>query len=236
MDLLIATSDLDIAIRKDLELFLDEDEYSLKGLMTAISVVLPEKIFFTANAFRKGNYQWDESQGNLRVHNIEKLDLEEFKIIEHDDNYYHIELGDGRDGWIHESCGQKITETVEQKNIGSLLSDSDIGKYLDFSEKVFIKIEENFDKALELRQKEIQAHKKITTIKTKLKEQNLENPSKLTAKEIAAVISNITGIPISNIVTEEKKQFLNLEKILGSKIIGQPETQVVVDTGLRVAS
>jgi hypothetical protein len=68
---------------------------------------------------------------------------EEFKIIGHDDNYYHIELGDGRDGWIHESCGQKITETVEQKNLGSLLSDSDIGKYLDFSEKIFIKIEEN---------------------------------------------------------------------------------------------
>ena len=68
---------------------------------------------------------------------------EEFKIIDHVDNYYHIELGDGRDGWIHESCGQKITETVEQKNIGSLLSDADIGKYLDFSEKIFIKIEEN---------------------------------------------------------------------------------------------
>lgn len=68
---------------------------------------------------------------------------EEFKIIDHDDNYYHIELGDGRDGWIHESCGQKITETVQQKNIGSLLSDADIGKYLDFSEKIFIKIEDN---------------------------------------------------------------------------------------------
>ncbi|NHZ86041.1 MAG: hypothetical protein GWP19_09185, partial [Planctomycetia bacterium] len=68
---------------------------------------------------------------------------EEFKIIDHDDNYYHIELGDGREGWIHESCGQKIIETVEQKSIGSLLSDADIGKYLDFSEQIFIKIEEN---------------------------------------------------------------------------------------------
>jgi len=68
---------------------------------------------------------------------------EEFKIIGNDDNYYHIELGDGRDGWVHESCGQEIAEAVEQKNIGSLLADSDIGKYLDFSEAVFTKIEEN---------------------------------------------------------------------------------------------
>ncbi len=68
---------------------------------------------------------------------------EEFKIISHDDNYYHIELGDGRDGWIHESCGQIITETIEQKKSGSKLADSDIGKYLDFSEAVYLKIEEN---------------------------------------------------------------------------------------------
>jgi len=68
---------------------------------------------------------------------------EEFKIIGHDDNYYHIELGDGRDGWIHETCGQKIVETVEQKGVESLLSDVDIGKYLDFSEMLFAKIEEN---------------------------------------------------------------------------------------------
>ncbi len=68
---------------------------------------------------------------------------EEFKIIGQDDNYYHIELDDGREGWIHESCGQKIIETVEQKGVESLLSDSDIGKYLDFSEMIFAKIEEN---------------------------------------------------------------------------------------------
>lgn len=68
---------------------------------------------------------------------------EEFKIINQDDNYYHIELGDGRDGWIHESCGQKITETVEQKKTESILSNADIGKYLDFSEMLFKKIEEN---------------------------------------------------------------------------------------------
>ncbi|MFC1527996.1 hypothetical protein ACFL5D_04580, partial [Candidatus Neomarinimicrobiota bacterium] len=68
---------------------------------------------------------------------------EEFKVIGHDDNYYHIELGDGRDGWVHESYGQEITEAIEQKNMESLLSDSDIGKYLDFSEAVFTKIEEN---------------------------------------------------------------------------------------------
>lgn len=68
---------------------------------------------------------------------------EEFKVISHDDNYYHIQLGDGREGWIHETCGQVFTETVEQKKTRSMLSDADIGKYLDFSEKIFIKIEDN---------------------------------------------------------------------------------------------
>ncbi|MFC1565696.1 hypothetical protein ACFL4B_01975 [Candidatus Neomarinimicrobiota bacterium] len=68
---------------------------------------------------------------------------EEFKIIGSDDNYIHIDLGDGRDGWIHETCGQTVTETVEKKSVGSKLSDSDIGKYLDFSEEIYNKIVDN---------------------------------------------------------------------------------------------
>lgn len=68
---------------------------------------------------------------------------EEFRIIGHDDNYFHIKLGGGRDGWIHETCGQVITETVEKKSVQSILSETDINKYLDFCLVVFNKIETN---------------------------------------------------------------------------------------------
>lgn len=68
---------------------------------------------------------------------------EEFKILNHDDNYYQIELGDGRKGWIHETCGQVISETVERSNALSVLSSSDVNKYLDFSEIVYQKIIDN---------------------------------------------------------------------------------------------
>ena len=91
---------------------------------------------------------------------------EEFRIIEHDDNYYHIKLGDGREGWIHETCGQEFTETVEQEKTEGILSDADVGKYLDFSEMLFEKIEENkifADKIVEENKinKNISSYKKI---------------------------------------------------------------------------
>ena len=96
-------------------------------------------------------------------------------------------------------------------------------------------VEEDFDRALEFRQKEIQAHKKIAGLKEKLKEQSLNNPGKLTGKEISIIISKITGIPMNDIVTEERKQFLNLEKILGSKIIGQKEAIKTISEFIRRA-
>lgn len=68
---------------------------------------------------------------------------EEFKIIKHEDNYYHIQINGNLDGWIHETCGQVLTESIEKKPVLSMLSDLDLNKYLDFSEMIFSRIEDN---------------------------------------------------------------------------------------------
>ena len=55
-------------------------------------------------------------------------------------------MGDGRDGWLHETCGQVFTVTVKKKILKksvSTVSNTDIGQLLDFSEKMFNKINEN---------------------------------------------------------------------------------------------
>jgi len=59
-----------------------EDEYSLKGVMTAISIVLPEKIYETASLFRRGYYYFDpdnfglivcENTSLAKIEDLEKL-------------------------------------------------------------------------------------------------------------------------------------------------------------------
>jgi len=61
-----------------------EDEYSLKGVMTAISIVLTEKIYNTAAIIRKakGAFAQDINTGRYVCIDTEKTDFETLEIIE----------------------------------------------------------------------------------------------------------------------------------------------------------
>lgn len=57
---------------------------------------------------------------------------------------------------------------------------------------------------------------------------------KVTEDEIADVVSNWTGIPVSRLVSGEREKLLNLENILKQRVIGQDEPiQKVVDAIIR---
>ncbi|NLN98611.1 MAG: ATP-dependent chaperone ClpB [Eubacteriaceae bacterium] len=57
---------------------------------------------------------------------------------------------------------------------------------------------------------------------------------KVTEDEIADVVSNWTGIPVSRLVSGEREKLLNLENILKKRVIGQEEPiQKVVDAIIR---
>ena len=47
--------------------------------------------------------------------------------------------------------------------------------------------------------------------------------AEVTEKDIANVISRATGIPIENLLVGEREKLLNMEKIIGENIKGQPE-------------
>ncbi len=53
--------------------------------------------------------------------------------------------------------------------------------------------------------------------------------------DIADVISKITGIPISKVVSNERKKLVNLEKELSEKVIGQGEAIQAVSSAIRRA-
>jgi ATP-dependent Clp protease ATP-binding subunit ClpC len=53
--------------------------------------------------------------------------------------------------------------------------------------------------------------------------------------DVAETVSKITGIPLNTLITEEKEQLLNLEKILGKKVVGQEEAIALVVKSIRRA-
>ncbi|WP_194966591.1 ATP-dependent Clp protease ATP-binding subunit [Rickettsia endosymbiont of Cardiosporidium cionae] len=56
---------------------------------------------------------------------------------------------------------------------------------------------------------------------------------KVTANDIALVVSRITNIPVENMLSDEKEKLLNMETILKKSIVGQDEAINVVSNAIR---
>jgi len=81
--------------------------------------------------------------------------------------------------------------------------------------------EENFDKAAELRVKEIRLKEEIDTLNS-LRQIN-HNNEMVGRDEIARVLSLWTGVPVQSLKTEEKEKYLNLSERIKTDLIGQDE-------------
>eukprot|EP01114_Cavostelium_apophysatum_P013719 TRINITY_DN3386_c0_g2_i2.p1 TRINITY_DN3386_c0_g2~~TRINITY_DN3386_c0_g2_i2.p1 ORF type:complete len:605 (-),score=142.27 TRINITY_DN3386_c0_g2_i2:128-1858(-) len=57
----------------------------------------------------------------------------------------------------------------------------------------------------------------------------------VTEQDIAGVVSRATGIPIASLMSGERERLLNMEAILGSKVIGQPEAVKAISNAVRIS-
>ena len=59
--------------------------------------------------------------------------------------------------------------------------------------------------------------------------------NKLTLRHIGNIISMWTGIPLNKINTEDRKRLANMESIIGSRVIGQPDAVATICNTVRIA-
>ncbi|MBI4457408.1 ATP-dependent Clp protease ATP-binding subunit [Candidatus Uhrbacteria bacterium] len=84
-------------------------------------------------------------------------------------------------------------------------------------------VNEGFIEALELKSREKELEREMAALK-KTEAKKVKGPiGVIGRKDIAAVISRSTGIPLTDLVMEEKERLLNLESHLAKRIVGQPE-------------
>ena len=81
---------------------------------------------------------------------------------------------------------------------------------------------DNYERAIFFRESEDRIIKELEVL-NKDKSKSKKFLGKIVETDIAEVISKITGIPAEELVESEKKKFINLEKILSKRIIGQEE-------------
>lgn len=93
---------------------------------------------------------------------------------------------------------------------------------------------QDFEQAAVLRDKEKELEADIAS---KQEDSHKESESKLvvTESEIAAVVSEWSGIPVSRVAEEESERLLKLEEELHQRVIGQEEAVVAVSKAVRRA-
>ncbi len=168
----------------------------------------------------------EEKLDNLLIENIEekKKLLAKKKISEESLNKF-------LDNWysLRQEMEQFSILLTEQDEIIKKLKNynSDIENTNDFS---FIdKLEEKLS----------QIDDEILTIEDNLKKSkksiNFQFKYQVEPDDIADVVSKITGIPISKVVSNERKKLVNLEKELIEKVIGQEKAIQTVSAAIRRA-
>ena len=93
---------------------------------------------------------------------------------------------------------------------------------------------QEFEKAAEMRDEEKRIEKEINDKKKAAKE-NSDAKLVVTDEDIASVVAQWTGIPVSKIAQEESVSLLHLEEELHNRVIGQDEAVVAVSKAVRRA-
>ncbi len=95
--------------------------------------------------------------------------------------------------------------------------------------------DQDFERAAGVRDEELQVLHRLRDLRRDwLRERDKEKP-KVTAADVALVISKATGIPLHRLSTEEEKRLLELEEELVSMVVGQDEAVASVAKAIRKA-
>lgn len=95
---------------------------------------------------------------------------------------------------------------------------------------------QDFDKAAKLRKQELKLKQEIDNAQQK-DESNDDNhyELKVTGKDVAKVVSEWTGIPLTQLQKTESERLINLEKVLHRRVVGQDEAVSAIAKSLRRA-
>ena len=104
-------------------------------------------------------------------------------------------------------------------------------------EKTEALLKEDFEKAAEIRNEELKIQEKLEKQIQRDKDEEDSNNYrvKVTAEDIAKVVSEWTGVPVTQINRSEGDRLIRLEKILHNRVIGQDEAVKAVSKAIRRA-
>ncbi len=92
---------------------------------------------------------------------------------------------------------------------------------------------QQFELAAKLRDTEKNLQKELADAKKEWEDNNSHISGVVNEEEIAIIVSDWTGVPVSQLTEEESKRLLNMENVLHNRIIGQEEAVSAVSKAIR---
>ncbi len=92
---------------------------------------------------------------------------------------------------------------------------------------------QDFELAAKLRDSERKIKKEIDEMKQGWKESKTEFETVVTAEDVAEIIAQMTGVPITRLTEEEAKRLVDMEKKITERVIGQEEAIKVISNAVR---
>ncbi|MFA5030853.1 MAG: ATP-dependent Clp protease ATP-binding subunit [Patescibacteria group bacterium] len=91
---------------------------------------------------------------------------------------------------------------------------------------------EEFEQALQSKEEEEKAKKSLREFESKNMSKMAKNV-RVTHKDIAAVVSRITKVPLHELIMKERERLLHLEEELQQRIVGQDEAMHIISDSIR---
>ncbi len=168
------------------------------------------------------------------------------------EKYHHLKISDEAieesvklskrfltDRFLPDKAIDLMDEAAAKRGGKSQQKTKEIGKLMERVQRIMKKKEEhvknqNFEKALDLKHEQ----EKLESDIEKKKQDALQKANKairivITENDIADIISQITGVPTAKLLKDEARKLLDLEKLLGKKIIGQKSALNEISKSIR---
>lgn len=94
---------------------------------------------------------------------------------------------------------------------------------------------QDYEKAAEYRDKERALKDELKKLEEEWKQEHRGMTQEVNAEDVAEVVSNWSGVPVTKLKEEESERLLNMENILHERVIGQDDAVVAVSKAVRRA-
>ena len=130
-----------------------------------------------------------------------------------------------------------LDELGAEKKVSTKIPQS-IEKLRDQIEKINVKKKavvknQKYEMAAQLRDEEKKLIKKLNTEKQSWEVDKDHNKDPVSIDDVYSIVTDITGVPIAKLDDKETSNLLNLEKRLGTKIIGQADAIATISKAIR---